>query len=135
MITRRQATAWAGLALVLGMTALFFMLIQVSPFLSDGSLNVPAVALFVLAVAMGVFGLSSLVALWLHGRWPALAGLAPRKKKALPGSPALRQGVWIALVVVVLAVLAVIQELDIILVLVAFGLVGLLEAYVQSRSK
>lgn len=133
MVTRRQATAWAVLALALGSSSLFFMLSQVSPFLTDGSINAPAVALFVLCIAMFIFGAGSLVALWLHGRWPTLAGATPRQKR-LPGNPALRQGMWVALAGVIFAVLALTQELDIILVLIVFGLVGLLEAYVQSRA-
>jgi membrane protein implicated in regulation of membrane protease activity len=149
MVTRRQATAWAFLALALGASSLFFMLLQVSPFLPDGAVNIPAVALFVLALTVLVFGLSSLVALGLHRRWPGLAGNPNNpqakgkgnqgknnrnKKQEPPAGAALRQGMWMAGAAAILAVLALMQELDIILVLITFGLVGLLEAYVQSRT-
>jgi hypothetical protein len=133
MVTRRQATAWAGLALVLGLSSLFLMLLQVSPYLPDGTVNMPAVALFVLCLALFVFGVSSLAALWLHRRWPALAGAA-RAKSTPRAAIALRQGVLMAMAVALLAILAVLQELDVFLVLITFGLMGLLEAYVQSRA-
>ncbi|MEX1021171.1 MAG: hypothetical protein WDZ49_16040 [Litorilinea sp.] len=133
MITRRQALAWAGLALALGASSLFFMIVQVSPFLADGTMNTPAVALFVLAFAVLMFGLGSLIALWIHRRWPSLTGVSP-KQKTVPGNAALRQGFWVACAATIVAVLALMQELDIILVLITFGLMGLMEAYAQSRA-
>jgi uncharacterized membrane protein YidH (DUF202 family) len=133
MVTRRQATAWAVLASALGLSGLVFMLLQVSPYLVDGSINTPAVALFLLCLTVLLFGLVSLGALWLHLRWPALAGVYGKKKKP-PASAALRQGLLIALALATVALLIVFRELDIILVLITFGLVGLIEAYVQSKS-
>lgn len=110
------------------------MILQVSPFLSDGSINAPAVALFILCLGLLVFGVASLAALWLHRRWPGLAGIYARNKKPQAGT-ALRQGVLVAIGVAVVTTLTVIQQLDIILVLVTVGLLGLLEAYVQNRRR
>jgi hypothetical protein len=140
MVTRRQAAAWAGLALVLGLSTIFYMLIQVSPLLPDGTLNAPAVVLFVLCLTVLIFGMASLAALWLHRRWPVLAGARSQKsaRKAAdappPAAVALRQGGLLALAVATLAVLAILQELDVAFIFVAFGVAGLVEAYIQSRA-
>ncbi|GIV75922.1 hypothetical protein FKZ61_001250 [Litorilinea aerophila] len=132
--SRLAAVAWAALALMVGGSLLAYLLGSVPPTLADNRLNIPAVTLFFLGLFLLSGGLASLIALALHSRWPTLAGVRSRRARPAPGV-ALRQGVLLAVAVLALALLAFFQFLDVVFVLVTFLLVGLLEAFLQSRGR
>ncbi len=64
----------------------------------------------------------------------AYPGVRRRRTRPAPGV-ALRQGMLLAVAVLTLALLAFFQFLDVVFVLVTFLLVGLLEAFLQSRGR
>ena len=101
-----------------------------SPQDADGTTDWVNVALFVVALMLTLGSVFAIVALLLHGRWPALAGA--RRGKPNPAA-ALRQGALAGAVVGVLALLALTDNLDLIFVLVTILVAGLIEAYVQTR--
>lgn len=121
-------TAAAG-ALILG-----YLLWAVPPTYPDGQLNMAALILFLFGLLALVFGLGSLVALALHRRWPALAGIRDRRRKPQPWV-ALRQGVLLALAVGVMLVLTLLDTLDIAFALVTLVLAGLIEGFFQNRMR
>ena len=83
---------------------------------------------------MLVGGFGSLMALALHSRWPVLAGVRDRRRSASP-SVAVRQGALLALAIGVIVLLAYLNFLDMVFVFVSFVLIGLLEAFLQSRHR
>ncbi len=119
----------AGGALLLG-----YLLWAVPPTFPDGEVNTAALILFLFGLLALVFGLGSLVALALHRRWPALAGLRDRRRKPQPWV-ALRQGALLALAVGVMLVLALVRTLDIAFALVTLVLAGLVEGFLQNRTR
>lgn len=133
-MTRRRAIGFTALASFIGGGSLIYLVMNVSPYAAEGRLNPAALLAFMLALFLLVGGLGGLIALRLHERWPALAGVkAHRLRQPLPVEPALRQGILAGLVAVVWAALAVARMLDIAVLLVTLLVAGLAEAYVQSR--
>ena len=103
---------------------------SIAPVADDGALDVPVVAAFVGALTVLVGALATLLALGLHARWPALAGV--RRGRPDPVA-AVRQGVIAGIVCLTFLVLALLDSLDIAFVLVTLLLAGLVEAFVQVR--
>ncbi len=66
--------------------------------------------------------------LMLHRRWPALAGAPSGKPEPFV---AIRQGLLVGATAGVLAVLGLLQMLDIAFILVTILVAGLIEAYMQ----
>lgn len=130
-MTRVQVLIWSLLLIVCGGGLLGYLLISVSPWLADGSLNYPLIWLFLAALGMALCGLGSTVALALQRRYPRLAG-GTRYRQPRPNI-ALRQGFLFACAVVANALLAFFQVFDVIFLLAIPLLVGLLEAYLQHR--
>lgn len=129
---RRQVMSLATLAAAVGILLLLYLLWAVPPLLDDGRTNNAALALFILGLLALVFGLSSLVALALHRRWPALAGVRDRRRRADPWVAA-RQGTLLALAVGVMLLLTLLGMLDIAFALVTLVLAGLIEGFFQNR--
>ncbi len=134
IMTRGQAIGLAGATVLGGSALIVYLLRSVSPLLADGQLNMAALALFFGGLLIVVGGIGSLIALALHNRWPFLAGVRSRRVKPDP-AVAIRQGALLALGVAVLGLLALWHVLDIAFILVALVLVGLLEAFLQSRQR
>lgn len=129
---RRQVMTLAGLAFVLGMLLLSYLLWAVPPLLPTGELNSAALILFLAALLALIFGLGCLVALALHRRWPGLAGVRDARRRADPWVAA-RQGLLLTLAVAVMVVLALLQMLDVAFALVTLVLAGLIEGFFQNR--
>lgn len=122
----------AALAAVVGMLLLFYVLWAVPPWLPSGQTNNAAVILFLLGLLALVFGLGSLVALALHRRWPALAGVRDARRRPDPWV-AVRQGTLLALAIGVMLLLTLMRMLDIAFALVTLVLAGLIEGFFQNR--
>ena len=122
----------ATLTAVGGMLVLLYLLWAVPPILPDGQTNNAAVILFLLGLLFLVFGLGSLVALALHRRWPALAGVRDLRRRADPWVAA-RQGALLALAVGTMLLLTLLRMLDIAFALVTLVLAGLIEGFFQNR--
>ncbi|MCB9137939.1 MAG: hypothetical protein H6642_06295 [Caldilineaceae bacterium] len=119
------------LTLLSGLALLGYLLLLTPPIDSTGSLNVPAIILFFTGLGLTAAGFSSSVAAVLHDQWPGLAGVKRGRPDRLI---ALRQGLLIAAAVLALAALALAQQLDIAFVIVTLLMVGLVEAFIQSRA-
>lgn len=132
MMMRRHALGAAGGAAMLGMAMVAFIVGSVPPTYPDGAPNQAALLLFLLGLLLLVFGFGGLVALALHGRWPALAGVRDRRRKPDPGV-ALRQGGLLAAAVGVMGVLTYLGMLDVAFALVTLIIAGLVEAFLQNR--
>lgn len=126
----------ATLSLLAGGALVVYVLTNVPP-TTDGQALDPAALLlgftgiFLLAASGGV-----LAALFLHRRWPALAGRVNVRRgrpKSPPVEPAVRQGILFGLAIVTLAALVVVDVLDIAFFIVTFLVAGLIEAYAQTR--
>ena len=126
----------ATLGLLAGAALLFYVVGNVPP-TTDGQALDPAAlllgfgGLFLLTAGAGV-----LVAIFLHRRWPALAGKQKARRgrpKTPPVEPAVRQGILFGLAIVTLAALAIVDVLDIAFFIVTFLVAGLIEAYAQTR--
>jgi hypothetical protein len=122
----------AALAAASGALLLLYVLWAVPPWLPSGQTNNAAVILFFAGLLSLVFGLGSLVALALHRRWPALAGVRDLRRRADPWVAA-RQGVLLALAVGVMLLLTLARMLDIAFALVTLVLAGLIEGFFQNR--
>jgi hypothetical protein len=115
-----------------GALLLFSVLAAMPPWFPNGEQNNAAVVLFFLGVAALVFGLGSLVALAIHRRWPALAGVRDPRRRPDPWV-ATRQGVLLALAIDVILLLTLMQMIDIAFALVTLVLAGLIEGFFQNR--
>lgn len=124
----------ATVAALTGGILLGYLLWAVPPLYPDGQVNTAALLLFIVGLLALVFGLGSLVALGLHRRWPALAGIYDRRKRPQPWI-AVRQGILLATAMGVLLVLALWRTLDIAFVFVTLVLAGLLEGFFQNRGR
>ncbi len=130
----RRGLFWliTGGMLVGGLALLGYLLLSVPPTDSSGALDVPAVVLFFIGLGLAGAGFGSLVAAILQRQWPSLAGGAAADDGPAWGV-ALRQGLLFAAALLVLAGLALFQQLDIAFVAVTLVMVGLVEAFIQSR--
>ncbi len=134
MMTRGQVMTIAAVAALAGAVLLGYLLWAVPPTFPDGQVNTAALILFLVGVLALVFGFGSLVALALHRRWPALAGVRDRRRRPQPWV-AMRQGLLLAIALGVLLILALWSSLDIAFVFVTLVLAGLLEGFLQSRGR
>jgi hypothetical protein len=126
------ASIIAGLA---GSALVVTIVRSVSPYNSDQQLNGVALLGLLTGVFLLVGGVGALIALYLHQRWPALAGVKARQRRQAPrAEAALRQGILVGLVAVVLIALSILRVLDITVLLVTLLLAGLVETYAQSRT-
>jgi hypothetical protein len=123
----------AAIAAVVGALLLFYVLAAVSPWLDNGQMNNAGVLLFFLGLLALVFGLGSLLALALHRRWPALAGVRDPRRRADPWV-AVRQGLLLSLAVGIMLFLALMQKLDVAFALVTLVVAGLVEGFFQNRT-
>ncbi len=92
----------------------------------------PALLGFFGAALLLLGGMGTMLALPLHERWPALAGVQHRSLSAAPPEAALRQGLLFALAICILLLLAMFNQFDPAFVIAALVLTGLLEAFWQS---
>lgn len=122
----------AALTTVVGALLVTYVLWAVPPWLPSGETNNAALLLLSLGLLTLVFGLGSLVALALHRRWPALAGVRDVRRRADPWVAA-RQGVLLALAVGVMLLLTLLRMLDVAFALVTLVLAGLIEGFFQNR--
>jgi hypothetical protein len=129
---RRQVMTIAALAAVVGLLLLLYVLWAVPPWLPSGQTNNAAIILFLFGLLALVFGLGSLVALALHRRWPALAGVRDSRRRPDPWV-AMRQGTLLALAIGVMLLLTLVRMLDIAFALVTLVLAGLIEGFFQNR--
>lgn len=130
-MTRTQVTRWSIGAGLVGAVLTGYLIYAVSPFLESGNINLAAFGLLLAALAMFAGAASTLLALQIHARWPGLAGARRQADPAV----AVRQGLWAAMFVLVLALLAFLRVLDVVFILVALLLIGFLEAFIQSRER
>lgn len=129
-MTRTWVVFWSLLCLLAGGALVVYLLVAVSPRTADNQLSLPAVLAFFAGLLALCFGIGSLLALALHRRWPALAGA--HDERANP-TVALRQGILLSVSVLLLIFLGFLRLFDAAFILVALVLVGLLEAFFQSR--
>ncbi len=135
-MTRTRVLLLATLGLLGGGALVIYVLINIPPTTDGQTLDPVALMLgfagvFLFATSGGV-----LIALFLHRRWPALAGRANARRgrpKAPPVEPAVRQGILFGLAVVTLLALAMVGVLDVAFFIVTFLVAGLIEAYAQTR--
>ncbi len=135
-MTRTRVLLLATLGLLAGGALVVYVLTNVPPTTDGQALDPTALVLgfagvFLVAASGGV-----LVALFLHRRWPALAGKPTVRRgrpKTPPVEPALRQGILFGLAVVTLVALAMVDVLDVAFFIVTFLVAGLIEAYAQTR--
>lgn len=129
-----RARVLSILGLLSGGALLVYVLRNLSPYSEGERLNPVALLLFVAGVFLIVSSGGVLAALALHRRWPALAGRKTRQRRQpLTAGPALRQGILTGLTAVTLIALAMVQVLDVAVLIVTLLVAGLIEAYVQSR--
>jgi hypothetical protein len=135
-MSRTRVLVLATLGLLAGGALVVYVLTSVPPTTDGQALDPIALllgfaGLFLLAASTGV-----LVAILLHGRWPALAGRTPTRRgrtKTPPTRPAVRQGILFGLAVATLVALAMVDVLDVAFFIVTFLVAGLIEAYAQTR--
>jgi len=135
-MTRTRVLLLATLGLLAGGALVVYVLTNVPPTTDGQALDPIALVLgfagvFLVAASGGV-----LVALFLHRRWPALAGKPGARRgrpKTPPVEPAVRQGILFGLAVVTLVALAMVDVLDVAFFIVTFLVAGLIEAYAQTR--
>ncbi len=134
-MSRKQATVLAILGTLGGLGLLAYVFVVVSPYDETGQLSALALLLFFAGLFLLAGGVSTLLALAAHKRWPALAGRAAQKRAGKPpaADAALRQGILAGLVVAILLALSILRVLDVTFFLVALLLAGLVEAYAQTR--
>ena len=129
-MSRKRAFAWSISGMLVGLMLLIFLLYKVSPVDTGGQMDLVVIAAFLVALMVLISGIAAFLLLLLHRRWPALAG-------AKRGDPdpfvAIRQGLLAGATVGVLIVLGLTQMLDIVFILVAILVAGLIEAFLQSR--
>ena len=135
-MSRTQVTLLATFGLLAGVGMLVYVLVYVPPYTSGEQLSPTALLLFFMGLFFLSAGFGALLALALHRRWPALAGRSPvRRVGQRPhADAAMRQGLLFGLMVAILAAMALLRVLDITFLIVTVLLVGLVEAYAQTRS-
>lgn len=134
-MSRNRAVAASIMAGLVGGALLFTILRSISPYSADQQLNGIALLGLFFGVFMLVGGVGALIALSLHRRWPALAGVKARQRRQSPrAEAALRQGVIAGVVAVVLIALSILRVLDVTVLIVTLLLAGLVETYAQSRT-
>lgn len=121
---------WLFLLCMTSSSILTYVMWRVSPFTDYPRINIPVIIIFFITVFVSASTIFALVGLRLHKRWPMLAGA--RGKTPEP-TIAVRQGLLFGLALIVIALLALVQMIDIIFVLVIFLLMGLLEGFFQSQ--
>lgn len=134
-MSRTQVTLLAVAGTLGGAAALAYVLATVPPYTPDHQLSATALLYFFGALFLVTAGAGALVALALHQRWPALAGRrrSGRPGQRQPSDGAVRQGILFGVTVVTLTALSILRILDITFALVTLLLVGLVEAYAQTR--
>lgn len=133
-MSRSRAIAASIAAGLVGGALFFYILRSISPYNADQQLNGVALLGLLTGVFLLVGSVSALIALALHRRWPALAGVKARQRRQLPrAEAALRQGVIAGIVAVVLIALSILRVLDVTVLIVTLLLAGLVETYAQSR--
>ena len=134
-MSRTQVTLLAVAGTFGGAAALAYVLATVPPYTPDHQLSSTALLYFFGALFLVAAGLGALGALALHQRWPALAGRRNTRRpgERQPSDGALRQGILVGVTVVTLTALSILRILDITFALVTLLLVGLIEAYAQTR--
>ncbi len=130
-MTHTQVTRWSIIAGLVAAALTGYILWGISPFLSGGEINLAALGLLLAALATFAGAVSSLLALQIHARWPSLAGARRHADPAV----AVRQGLWVAIFVLILALLSFLRVLDVVFILVALLLIGFVEAFIQSRER
>lgn len=129
---RTQIFGWALIIALLSGGLLIYLLLFVSPFLSDAQLNSSAVILFFLGLFLFIASTGTLIALQLHVQWPRLGGLSHGQIESFI---AVRQGLLASTAIVLNCVMAFWRVFDIIFVVVLFLLAGLFEVFLQSREQ
>lgn len=138
-MSRRSLFVSTLILTVAGVAGLLYCILAVSPYDESGGLSVTALLLFFASLFVATAAAGSLLALGLHGRWPALAGGrdAGRRRTRWDGPPpadaALRQGILFGLVVAILTALSILRILDITFALVTLLVAGLIEGFAQMR--
>jgi hypothetical protein len=97
-----------------------------------GQFNLLAILGFFGGAALLLGGIGTMIALPLHDRWPALAGVARRSLGGPRPEAAVRQGILFAVAVSILLLLAMLDMFDPAFVVAVLMLTGLLEAFLQS---
>lgn len=131
-MTRAQAIGLSGGAVLVGGGLLAFLVFTVPPQMPGGEPNTAALVMALISVMILAGGIGALAAMVLHNRWPGLGG-GGRHTRPVPGA-AIRQGALLALGVGIIMALAYFQMLDAAFFIVTFLLIGLFEAFVQSRA-
>lgn len=133
-MSRRRATLLSAIGFLAGGGLLFYLMRNISPYDAEQQLNAAALLAFMAGVFLLASGAGGLLALLLHRRWPALAGVRVRQRnKPPPSETALRQGILIGLVAVTLIALTIVRVLDVAVLIVTLLVAGLVEAYAQNR--
>lgn len=130
-MTRANAFFWSICFIAAGGAGLGYLLWSIPPTLADAQWNLAVIALFLAALALLSSGIGAIIALALHRRWPALSGV--RARRTPQPETAIRQGVWVGIIITIWALLALLRMVDITFILVTVLLVGLLETFIQSR--
>ena len=133
-MNRSQAAGWSTFAALVGAASLAYLLSSVAPLHPDGSFRLPALVGFFAGALLLVGGMGTALALVLHERFPALAGVDPRRPGdgAAPEA-AVRQGILSGATAAVLLLLGLFDLLDIAFVIVVLLLAGMVEAFWQNR--
>jgi hypothetical protein len=133
-MTRSQAAVWASIAAIIGAAILYRLVSAVSPFVAEGQVNLPALLGFYAGVLLFFSGIGCVLALALHERWPALAGVDPNHPASSPApEAAIRQGILLGVSVAALLILSMFKLVDPAFILVSIVLAGLMEVMWQSR--
>jgi len=131
-MTRKQVALWSWGIVFVASGLLGYLLATTPPLLPNGELNSLAVFCFILSMTFFSGAVGSLFCLLLHRRWPSLSG-----QQNYLGQPnarsAVRQGLLFALGINAIVLLALFKILDIVFVMVAIVLIGLLEIFLQGE--
>ena len=123
---------WSCLIGITSGGGFFYLLTSISPFTIEGQLNLFSVGVFLVTLWLLLTSLGILLAHLLHRRWPKLAGAHLAHDPPKPNAAA-RQGVFFATAILVLAILALFQAMDIAFVVVTIAFFSLLEVFLQNR--
>lgn len=132
MITRTQVFSRAAIAASLSFCLLLYLLLSIAPYQANAELNKAMVALFMLGIFVLATSIGCIVFLQLHTRWPGLAGESEYEPNPLI---AVRQGILFGSAILIIALLALMQLLDIVFIAFALLVAGLIEAFLQNRSQ
>ena len=134
-MSRTRVTILAVLSIVIGGATLVYVLLFVSPYTPEHQLSMVGLLAFFGGFFLFASGLGTATAIFLHRRWPMLAGPRPARRVAQRpvADAALRQGILAGVALAALVALAMVRVLDITFAIVALLLAGLVEAYVQIR--